>query len=465
MDLSFDKDIPEFNAGGEEMLMKAMMAGTGVDAAQMTGGRALQPEDCEATMVNAMREQMDDFKLMNTLKKTPVKSTVHQYNVRSNVGDEDSGFVGEGDIAPEEDQDIKRAYKEMKFIQKYREVTEQAATVDTFEPAYESEKIAGTLSVLRTAEKACFHGDSVVVPKEFDGLLAQVRRTELPKRNVVDLHGRNIQAAGETIFTEMAMKIADKGGAANKVFYPLILGDDIQALCKDRLRFGQEDNRMTAVWKTYPTLYGELSIAGEGSGPDKMFRPKNIIKAGGNESKLPNPAKSVTVRAAANNKSLFKEQKDAGNYKYSVHMVNEHGISTGVDSDSIVVAVGEAVEITITPAELKSGTGIIISRSAPNGDVVMEMVRIGIDTLNAQTVYVDLNEELPGTAEMLFLTEKKLQVVTEFLQLLPLRLFRMYPTNRLVTPFILALWGTPILKVPHWCGVVKNIGYKGGLYA
>jgi hypothetical protein len=27
----------------------------------------------------------------------------------------------------------------------------------------------------------------------------------------------------------------------------------------------------------------------------------------------------------------------------------------------------------------------------------------------------------------------------------------------------MALWGTPVLKVPEWCGVVKNIQYAGGI--
>jgi len=93
----------------------------------------------------------------------------------------------------------------------------------------------------------------------------------------------------------------------------------------------------------------------------------------------------------------------------------------------------------------------------------MEMARIGRNPSGGNTAYTDLNEDLPGTAEMLFLTEKKMQVVTEFFQLLPMRLYRMFPTDRLVTPFIMALWGAPSLKAPHWCGVVKNIAYRGGL--
>jgi hypothetical protein len=421
------------------------------------------PEDCETTMVNAMREQQEDFKLMNTLKKTPVKSTVHQFNQRTDIGDEDIGFVGEGGIAPPNNQEINRVTKDMKYIQKFSEVTEQMKQVDGFENAYEAEKLATSLSVLKTAEKTCFHGDSAVVPKQFDGLIAQVKKTPIAKRNVKDLRGKSIAAYGDSVFTEMATMIADRGGAATKVFYPLILGDDIQGLCKDRLRFGTEDERMTSVWKTYPTLYSSISIAGDDAGPDKLFRPKNTVKPGGVDGLLPNPPQAFTASAATNGKSQFLAT-DAGDYLYTVHAVSENGISEGKPlAAAVAVTAGVGVTLAITPAATRPGTGFIICRSAKDGTEVMEMARIGIDTQNAATEYIDLNEDLPGTAEMLFLTEKKVQVVAEFFQFLPLRLYPMFPTNRLVTPFIMALWGTPVLKVPEWCGVVKNIQYKGGL--
>jgi hypothetical protein len=351
----------------------------------------------------------------------------------------------------------------MKYIQKFGEVTEQMKQVDGFENAYEAEKLATSLSVLKTAEKTCFHGDSAVVPKQFDGLIAQVKKTPIAKRNVKDLRGKSIAAYGDSVFTEMATMIADRGGAASKIFYPLILGDDIQGLCKDRLRFGTEDERMTSVWKTYPTLYSSISIAGDDAGPDKLFRPKNTVKPGGVDGLIPNPPQTVAATAATNEKSQFLAA-DAGDYLYTVHAVNENGISEGKSVAAVVaVTAGVGVRLAITPAATRPGTGFIICRSAKDGTEVMEMARIGIDTQNTATEYIDLNEDLPGTAEMLFLTEKKVQIVAEFFQFLPLRLYPMFPTNRLVTPFIMALWGTPVLKVPEWCGVVKNIQYKGGL--
>jgi len=461
-DLSeFFEDGVDVGKGSEEMLMKAMSIGYGTNAAEFTGGRALQSEDCETTLINVMREDQSDFKLMNTLKKNTVKSTVRQYNIRTDVGDEDVGFVGEGEVTPDNSQELKRVTRNMAYIQKRGMVTEQAIVADTFEDAFEAEKFATTLSVLKTAEKYGFHGDSKVVPKQFDGLLAQIRDTPYDKRNVIDYRGKTIATIGESIFTEMAEQIADQGGEVNKVFYPLILGQDLQNMVKDRLRFTTTDNVGAIVIKEYPTLHGSMKIAGADAGPDKLFRPKHVVKPLG--EKAPNKPISVAVAAAPTSGSKFAGT-DAGNTTYQVFAVDEYGISEGTTSSPVAVASGDGVQITITTAATKPGTGFIICRSLPGQTKCMEMVRIARDEINATTVYVDLNADLPGTAEMLFLTEKKMQPVVEFFQFLPMRLYRMYPHNTLVTPFIMALWGTPALKAPHWCGIAKNIAYKGGLY-
>ena len=460
----FFDDGAEVGRGSEEALLKALAAGFGTDAAQFTGGRALQPEDCETTLVNVMREQREDFKLMNSLKKTTVKSTVRQYNIRTDVGEADIGFVGEGEVAPDNRQDIRRMTKEMAFIQKRGAVTEQAVVVDTFEDAYEAEKFATTLSVLKTAEKFCFHGDSSVVPEQYDGLIAQIKDVPDGKRkNIIDFRGDTITSKGESIFTEMTELIYDQGGEANKVFYPLALGQEIQAMVRDRLRFGTSDDRGAIVIREFPTLYGALSIAGNEAGPNKMFMPKNAVKPIGKNA--PAAPTSVRLNAAAPvaGKSRFLTG-DAGNYTYEVFATDKNGISKGTKATAPVpVAAGDVVSITIEPDSVNPGTGFIICRSAITGAALMEMIRIPIGNGDT-TVHIDHNEDLPGTAEMLFLTEKKMQAVAEFYQLMLARLFRMFPWDRLVTPFIIALWGTPILKAPHWCGVVKNIGYKGGLY-
>ncbi|MDR0583270.1 MAG: hypothetical protein LBG57_02830 [Treponema sp.] len=453
----------ETGYGSEEMLIKALSAGYGTNAAEFTGGRALIPEDCETTMVNAMREQHEDCKIMNTFKKAPVKATVHEYNRRTGTGDIDFGTTEEGGVSQEDGQAIERITRNVKYIQQYREVTEQMNVVDTFENAFESEKLAGTLNILKIAERLCIHGDSDVIPTEFDGMIKQIKKTNPARRNIIDFRGQTIQTRGEKFFSEMVRSISEQGGEANKIFFPLILSDDIQELCKDRVRFGANDNRMTPVFDSYPTPLGTLKF-GEDAGPDKMFRVRGPIASKGDPLQKPNAPQSVTVSAASAAGSLFLAG-DAGNYTYTVYAINKYGISDGTSpAAAVAVAAGNGVTITITPDSTKPGTGFIICRSAKGGNAVMEMVRV-TKSQSATTVYVDINEDLPGTTDMIFITEKKLQAVAEFYQLLPMRLYRMNPVNRLVTPFILALWGVLDLKVPEWCGLTKNIAYQGGLYA
>jgi hypothetical protein len=247
------------------------------------------------------------------------------------------------------------------------------------------------------------------------------------------------------------------------MFFSPILSDDIQLLIKDRVRYGTEDNKMNPVLDTIPTPFGSIGFGvNRNAGPNKMFFVKGRIQTKGDPIRKPGRP-TFTVAAAAAPGSKF-EGTDAGNYIYQVFAVNNRGISEANMSASVPVAAGNGVTITISPNATIAGTGYIICRSARGGNDPMEMVRIPRNP-DGNTVIVDLNEDLPGTTDLIVITEKKLQTVAEFYQLNPMRLFRMNPVNRLVSPFILALWGVLDLKNPEWCALIKNIGYKGGLYA
>ena len=459
-ELFYDASAETGNMESEEMLLKALAAGYGTDSATFTGGRALIPEDCETTMVNAMREQPEDCLIMNTFKKRPVKSTVHEYNRRTGTGGIEFGTTEEGGFSEEDGQEIERVTRNVKYIQQYREVTEQMNVVVSFENAFESEKLAGTLNILKIAERLCIHGNADVIPTEFDGMIRQIQKANPARRNILDFRGKKIIDKGEKFFPEITRMIFDQGGSANKAFFPTILSEDIQALTLERQRLVTGDKGMVPVFDSYPTPMGTIQIgANANAGPDKLFFPKGKIVTKGDPVKKPNKPTFTAVAAAASG-----SQFTAGNHTYQVFAVNNRGISEA-NSVNVAVASGEAVTLTVTPDVSKPGTGFIIARTEPGGTTPMEMVRIPANPNNAgQTVFVDLNEDLPGTTEMLIITEKKIQTVAEFYQLLPLRLYRMNPVNRLVIPFILALWGVLDLKNPEWCGLIKNIGYEGGLY-
>ena len=448
----------------EEQLVKALSAGYGTDSAQFINGRAMIPEDIEITMINAMREQKEDLKLMNLIKKRPVRSTVHEYNRRYDVGDHEHVTAGEGEGSPNTSQSIQRVTVPIKYLQTRRAVTDQMEVVDSFENAFESEKLAGTLTILRAAEYLCFHGDSDVVPTEWDGLPKLITKLPKDQRNVADYRGKTITSVGERIVTDMMHDIADAGGEANYLYFPLILTMELQELVDKRVRFGVTDERARPVINYWPTPYGSLKI-GEDAGMDKLYKVKGKVRESGDPNMRPNAPTSVvpTVAAATpvDGESRFYAA-DGGNYIYEVHAINQYGTSPGTPLGAAVpVTAGDAVKLTITADSSKPGTGFIITRSNKDGTEVMEVTRIGRGE-GATTVFTDLNEDLPGTASMLFLTERKLQTIVEFFQLMPLRMRPLFESNRAEKPFFIQLFGAPDLKVPRWCGLAKNIAYQGG---
>jgi hypothetical protein len=465
LDLFIETDAgAETGSMSEAELVKALSIGYGTNSAEYRNGRALVPEDCETTMINAMREQKEDCKMMNKVKKRPVTSTVHEYNRRLDSGEYEFATTDEGGGSIDTDQEVERVNRQIKYIQIRRAVTDQARLVNAFEDVWESEKLMGTLTALKAAERLFFHGDSDVIPTEWDGIPKQIMKSKDP--NIKDCRGKTIGTIGDEVITDMTLQIYERGGDANNLFFPPVLGLDIQELVKDRVRFGTNDRSMTPVMDSYPTPYGTVKF-GEDEGPDKFFRVKGIVKENGNAQMRPG-APTVTATAAAASGGMTSRflAADAGNYNYTVFAVNKHGISTGTAlAAAVAVAAGNAVTLSITQNADKPGTGYIICRSAKGGTIVMELCRIGVHKSSNVTTFVDLNEDLPGTASMLFLTEKKLQTIVEFDQLVPLRLRPLYESNKAETPFFIQLFGAADTKVPEWCGIVKNIAYKGGLYA
>ncbi|MDR2484893.1 MAG: hypothetical protein LBD55_05820 [Treponema sp.] len=458
--------------GGEE-LRKALQAGYGTDAAQFAGGRTLQPESMELTMLMAMREQPEDCKLMNQIARRPVSSTVHQYNVRTEAG-ADYQFLtaGEGGEANATDQDIKRIYKDIKYLQTYRSVTDQMLAVESFESALAAEKMAGTLTILKAAEYLCFHGDSGVNSTEYDGLIKVItdNRGKPAEANAVDLRGRSIGTAGRRFFDEPAERIYQAGGDCNILYFPPPLAADIQELAVgDSVRYignmslkPDGGNAATAVADHFTTPFGNRINFGESCGADNFFRVKGKTEASGNvQTRSAAPTAALAAQAGVSG-SLFLAAQ-AGTYQYAARGINRFGISTASTAASVAVAANGGAVITITPSPTGLETGYIITRSEKDGSNLMEMKRIPRDTQNPETVYTDKNEDLPGTAEALWLTEKRLQTILEFYQLIPLHYRPLYENKTAEKPFLIQLFGAADLKVPTFCAVTKNIQYRGGL--
>ena len=447
-------------------LQKALQAGYGTDSADYKGGRALIPEDLETEVINVVNELKDDCKVMNSVKKTPVRSTVHEVNLRTDTGEYRFASVAEGGQSIDTNQNLERKPFNMKYIQTRRSVTKQMEAAETFEGALASEKLAGVETVIKAAEYQCFHGDSAVVPTEFDSFESFIRKAKPEEQNIISLGGKSIGTKGEGLFDDVSQMVFEKGGDISKTLFPPMLARDIKDLFKDRIRFTTQDSMgsMQAL-PDYPTAIGStIKFTGEGAGADKFYHVKGIVTAAGDALKRPAKPATVAPAVASDPKSKFLGDYAGGDYIYSVHAVNQYGISEGTDiSSPQTVASGEKVTLTITKGGGVAPTGYIICRTNKGGKQPMEMISIPASG-NSTTEFVDYNEDLPGTASMIFLTEKRLQPIYTFGQLLPVCTFPLAPVASAENPFLVMMFGALELRSPKMCALVKDIAYTGGLY-
>ena len=465
----FDNRITNYSANDELMLRKALTAGYGTDSSLFEGGRALIPENCEQETLNVLAMSKEDCKVMSSIKTQKVASTVHEVNLRNDEGDYRFVTTVEGGASPETSQGLKRKTYEMKFLQTRRFITQQMIVSRTYEDAIASEKVTGVNSMMKACENLCFHGDSSIVPTEFDGFEAQIRNADSDEQNILDLRGQKLTTYGEAIFDDASALVYEKGGYLSKALFPPALAGDIKTLFADRLRFVPTDS-LGALKQIpdYPTAVGStIRLAGDGAGADKFYRVKGAVTAEGDSTFRPPAPSSVTAEVTNDADGSEFTDDDAGTYTYVVHAINNAGISEGTEADATVAVIaGDSVTITITAGSYGSNnapTGYIICRSSADGTTVMEMARVAADS-DGNATYTDLNEELPGTASMLLLTEEKIQPIVEFGQLMPIT---MVPLGRrtMAEEFIIATYGALELHAPKMCALVKNVGYSAGLYA
>jgi hypothetical protein len=175
----------------------------------------------------------------------------------------------------------------------------------------------------------------------------------------------------------------------------------------------------------------------------------------------------VAGATAANASSQFTAAQ-AGNYYYYVTGTNAAGQSVGVVSAQVAVAAGQVVSLTISRSATGNETGYVISRSRQNGGAVVagsvagegsdfrEMVRIPASG-GATTVYVDANQDIPGTTKAFVLNMAPSSTAITWRQLLPMLKFPLYPTNSAVVPWAQLLFGYLRISKRKQHVVIKNV--------
>lgn len=446
---------------------KALTAGDTANPYSMgTGGNTLQFESLEAQLVSALAERVEDFKLMKLQKRNAVGSTVHQYTQEVDSGSyEGIGTAELGDPLASTSE-FARITRNVKYFQTKREVSLQAQALNpTVGGAAEAtEERLGTHVMLKGTEYYCFHGNEAVSPNLPSGYPAQIRSEA--SQNVFDMGGLRISdSGGEAIIEDAIGSIYEQGGEVSDMFFPPVLAQDWMNLLKDRYRYNDGDRIAGSKLTTYQSMYGkDIWISGR-SGIDKMYKVKGVPTPSTLTSARPSAPTFALVAQAATGSPGFTAAT-AGTYRYTVYAVDASGlISAAATAANVAVTTGQEVEVTITRGAAVDGayaSGYIVCRGKKDvttGDDIREMYRVAASGV-ADTVTLDLNARLPGTAEMLLLTSEHVQPTYQWDSFLDLRRFNLGATRASI-PFLLIWYGTPDLKIANFNGLIDNVGHSG----
>ncbi|HCT51378.1 MAG TPA: hypothetical protein DF712_02860, partial [Balneola sp.] len=166
--------------------------------------------------------------------------------------------------------------------------------------------------------------------------------------------------------------------------------------------------------------------------------------------------------AAANNASSKFVAADAGDYIYAVIAVGDQGYSApliadgaGANAAKVTVAAGETVSLTVAASGVARGASQApryyrVYRSKAGGDLsTMRLIKEVIAGDNAATTITDHNDGADGQkydcSPVIFAQHDP--NVMEFVRLLDF-IRRPLAETASVKPFLLMLFGSPIIKVP-----------------
>ncbi|MGR9108262.1 MAG: hypothetical protein ACU843_15180 [Gammaproteobacteria bacterium] len=460
----------EMSLGDAADLRKALEAGYGSDVASLQGGGALRIQSLDKTMMSTIQENRH-FRLFNELQKTNATATVDEYTEQSGVG----GFLGgstnteTGNIASSTGEYARRVGV-VKYLMTRREVSFVVQAGNNLVDAQAIEAQNGALQLLTDAEYLCFDGDSSIVPTEFDGINAQIKSLNSAD-HIIDAEAATLDSFPLISKASATVSAYRNFGMPTHLFTSQLTQSDLDANLDPAYRVSLDsmgrDVVLGAPVSAIRTSWGNISVCPDVfvlDEPQRMpFQVDYSAEAVANDTFKPAAVAPVASAGSASSKWAAAH---AGNYYYAVAGVNAAGQSTVLVSAQVAVAAGNKVTITIDRSVAATETGYVIYRGRKDGTNGVTDFRFmdRVAVAGAQTVYVDENNEIPGTSRAYLLNMKPGMNAITWRQYLPMTKFPLYPTVSAVIPWAQLLFGYLRVAKRKQHVVVKNILPSGAVW-
>jgi hypothetical protein len=444
-------------------LWKALVAGSDINNPGTAAGTGF-PFRVEFldNMLRYISYRATHVRLFTALMKEQALNTVVEYNLLEDYGEDAGGFIGEGDLPQEHDLTISRNYATIKYLATLRRVTHPMQLI---RPAHgdvvRRSAEAGTLWLLRAAEKACFFGDSRVIPEEWDGIKSQMEQAlgtgNLDAGSIRDLRGARLTE--EEINEGVGFQMSDRNfGYPTNIHYSVAAHQNLarQLFNKERLGIAERSRRAVGGFRM-DAFQSSLQPTDISLEPNVFIKEGDVPVATGVGSSAKRPAAPVlgAVTSPADPASKFYAA-DADTYTYKVVAVNRYGKSAPVTSGSVVVSTGDKVTFTITDGGGASGYEIHRTAAGEGGTAATAKFIIRIPkAAGATTTFDDFNDDLPGTSYA-FMLQQNREAIT-FYQLAPMMLFPLAYID-LSRRWAQLLYGTLIVNAVRKHLLWKNVG-------
>ncbi len=422
-----------------------------------SGGSALIPQSLEKTLKTITFKE-SHLKLWKEIPKVKAYSTVEEHNIVDNYGEDLSGFQQEGIAGIDTTANYSRDFVKVKCMTTTRSVTDLInRLVRTTENPEALETKNGIMHLLGQAEKALFYGDSTLAPggeegTEWDGLLKKTYEGNNIDLRGEDLTDKNLNRASEIILNNYGIATTaymptDVASRFSENYYP-----DQRKLMNDRA----EELVGGTVLTKFNTVGGTIGLK-----PD-VFMRRGLIALNPNDIAYGQEAPTPPTLSVDTDTTVLDAKFTPGEYKYAVVAMSNKGKSVPVELATPVVVTDSTatagVKLTITNSASQTFPPdyFVIYRTEANKNQFYEIARIGAKSRNKseETVFVDVNDVLPNTAQMIVgdFTQDSLALK----ELAPM--FKLdYAMTAPVKRFGLFYYATPVIYAPKKFVVIKNI--------
>lgn len=452
-------DLAELNTALRKSADAGYQSPAGTSGGDAGSLSPLVPQSIENTLSSATYT-MKELALWPSIPKVSATNTVHEYAVINDHGLDLEPFIAEGSGGTTNRSEYERKSVRIKYLAERREVTDVGGLVGLLgnnANAIAAETERGTMRLMQKLERSLWHAKESVNPLAFDGIIEQIE-SHNSGANTFDLRGKS---PTPRLLQEVLSEIqsAPRFGRPDCIYVePRIHAE----LIKFAVQFGRHD-QFASLKAANGLTYGvqELNIMSPyGPVPVKsapfLF---NAYSAPSSASSTAAPATpAITSIAAAGTDGKFVAD-DAGFYGYKVVAVSNDGFSAPLNSAVVEVALSEKVTLTITDQSDAVFYKIYRSdKAATSGAVDFSTCRLIGEKANASgvaTAFVDDNSVIPNASKIVFVQHDP--TVLEFVRLLD---FFRRPLAEVATskPFLLMLFGSPVVKVPNKMFVLQNAG-------